>query len=239
MLPPMKEYLTITYEEFFSLLQSKSNDDLNTLTPEIINETMQPFICYGCDLPEEIQLEQNIEKEFETLHGKPLTNIKKFLEYMEKLNVIFKQYSPCKKGCSKCCFIPVLVSSLEVSLIDEYLITNGYNSKYRRKEKTINDLLSKDNNKYFGEEFNGMKCPFLKKNECIIYDVRPYVCRKHITFENNNEKCGYKAAKISLFTSVTTEKTYENIIKYYLIKNTISTSNDVIFGDIREYFCEE
>jgi len=77
MLPPMKEYLSITHEEFFSLLLSKSNGDLSTLTPEIINEAMQPFICYGFDLPEEIQLEQNIEKEFGILHDKPLTNIKK------------------------------------------------------------------------------------------------------------------------------------------------------------------
>ena len=234
----MKQYLTITHEEYFSLLQSRCNGDLSALTPEIIMETVRPFICYGFDLPEEIKIEQDIEQEFKTLSGDPLANMKKYLEDVEKINIIFKQYSPCKKGCSKCCFIPVLVSSLEVSLIEEYLNSIHNNFYYKRKEKNDNNLLTRDKGKIIGEEYNGVKCPFLRKNECFIYNVRPYVCRRYITFEDSNKKCGHKEAHISLFKSFVIENAYENIIKYYLVKNPISDSNNIIFGDIRDFFNE-
>jgi Fe-S-cluster containining protein len=110
-------------------------------------------------------------------------------------------------------------------------------TEYRRKEYTLNDLLQRGTNTFFGSEYNGKKCPFLKNRECAIYVVRPYVCRRYIIFENDNTKCGYNSDEaISQYMCGITETSYENVIKHYLAKNPAHETNNVMFGDIREYF---
>jgi Fe-S-cluster containining protein len=189
MLPPLKEYIDISQEEMFSLLRSRCDGDLSSLTPDIIKETLQPYIKHVFDLPEELDIEQNIEKKFDSLNDEPITIIKEFFQYMEEINTVFKPFSPCKKSCSKCCSIPVLVSNLEVTLIDQYLQSNIYNNIYKYKEKIRKDYSKQNKESVIGEEYTGIKCPFLKNDECIIYTVRPFVCRKYITFEDDNSKC--------------------------------------------------
>ena len=44
-----------------------------------------------------------------------------FLKYTNEINKIFKNNIPCKIGCSKCCFIHIAISELEVGLIKEYI----------------------------------------------------------------------------------------------------------------------
>jgi len=239
MFPPMKPYLDITQEEMFELLQEHCNGDITNLDPKIINETLKPYLRFAFDIPEDRKLEIKMEREFTNIHGKPSKVMKKFLKYMDSVNLIFKKYSPCKKGCSNCCFIPVKVSSLEASLIIEYLNKNVI-TNYRQKEMSINDLIKKNNYSFFGEEFNGIKCPFMKNNECIIYDARPYVCRRYITFEDDNKKCGWKEGNITLFTSYTTEKfalfTPKSVSKISKITDNIKY-HACSTGVCRSYLC--
>ena len=238
MLPPIKQFLTISQEDSLSILQSRFNGNFDALPQDKINEALQPYIESIFDIPEYIKLIGKTEKEFINLRRKPIVIMKKFLVWMGKINDILEPYKPCKKGCSHCCFIHVKVSNLEVVLIEEYL-NKKKNTGYKRKEYTINEFLQKGTNAFFGNEYNGKKCPFLKNNECAIYFIRPYVCRRYIIFENDNTKCGYNSEEaVAQFMCGITETSYENIIKHYLMKNPMADTNNVMFGDIREYFVE-
>jgi hypothetical protein len=61
--------------------------------------------------------------------GSIIPMMKKFLAYVDELNSVYQIYSPCKKGCSFCCDIPVVISDLEVILIKEYLDKNHISYK--------------------------------------------------------------------------------------------------------------
>jgi Fe-S-cluster containining protein len=63
--------------------------------------------------------------------------------------------------CHKCCG-PIIWFKIEEILIKDYIERDGI-----------------ENVKWTAEEFNknNMKCPFLKNERCIIYSVRPIVCR--------------------------------------------------------------
>jgi Fe-S-cluster containining protein len=234
----MKDSLALSQEEYFTLLRSVSNGDLSALTSEIINEAIKPYLIKVFDIPEFIELMEKMEIEFENIRGKPIANMEKLLKYMDRINDIFEPYKPCKKKCPNCCFIPVKVSGLEVIMIEKFLCKNNF-SDYKKKEYILKDMLKKTNYTIWGEEYNGKKCPFLKSDECTIYSVRPYVCRRYIIFENDNKKCGYNNNEnVCQFTSTVTETSYENVIKYYLIKNPKPKNDKVMFGDIREYFSE-
>ncbi|MGF3554848.1 MAG: YkgJ family cysteine cluster protein [Thermoplasmatota archaeon] len=65
------------------------------------------------------------------------------------------------KHCHKCCG-PIIWFKVEELLIKDYM-----------KKNKIEDV------KWTADDFkkNDMKCPFLKNDRCIIYEVRPIVCR--------------------------------------------------------------
>lgn len=65
------------------------------------------------------------------------------------------------KNCHSCCG-PIIWFKIEEILIKDYM-----------KKNKIDDV------KWTDDEFkkNNMKCPFIKNDRCIIYNVRPIVCR--------------------------------------------------------------
>lgn len=82
----------------------------------------------------------------------------------------------CKSGCSNCCFYPVMISILEGISIYQWLANHGmWSSKLKAhlqesKEQTW-DLASE-------VWLLGMyPCPFLKDDQCSVYEARPLLCR--------------------------------------------------------------
>ena len=60
---------------------------------------------------------------------------------------------------------------------------------FKTEDILMNDYMKKhniENVKWTAEEFqkNDMKCPFLKNDRCIIYQVRPIVCRLQSNIPN-------------------------------------------------------
>ena len=198
----------------------------------------------GCeyDIPKAYILEKDIDTNFQILKGKSLELMKKFYNYVDKWGETFKKYVPCKKGCPKCCKIPVAVSKMEVLIIKQYLETNRIN---RYKYILENNVENKNNNKEFvGEEYNGIKCPFFTKdNECYIYNVRPFRCRYHFVNADDNSKCGCGKEKVAVIGSYIIEKRYEEIVLYYYDRKKININYQAIdvfdlFNDIRDNFSE-
>jgi Fe-S-cluster containining protein len=232
--PPMKPELDMTREEYFSKLSKKSSDDTGLPTPEETHKSAPADdMMQALDIPEITDLGNKMEKEFETLRGKPTTHFKKLLNYLEKTNELLKPYIPCKKGCAYCCFIPVLVTGFEVALIEEYLDKNkitGYRKAARKKDGRI--FIDKDDI----TDHSGRKCPFLKNNECAIYPARPYYCRKFMSFEKDNKNCASSADEIFMFSSLAIDKSYYNILEYFLATAKANPAYNAVHGDIRDFF---
>jgi len=77
---------------------------------------------------------------------------------LKKLNNIYSKIPDfkCKNGCFLCCGSQIILP-IEAININRFLKTNGIK---RRKTQLISDY-----------------CPYLKNSRCVIYPVRPVMCR--------------------------------------------------------------
>lgn len=78
----------------------------------------------------------------------------------EKCNEIasgFSQHLKCRKGCSQCCILEAVFPVEAVSIAVEVI-----NRKIKIRTERDNGL-----------------CNFLENGLCMIYDVRPIICRTH------------------------------------------------------------
>jgi uncharacterized protein len=115
---------------------------------------------------------------------------------MDDLYSFFSQYTPCKKGCSHCCYITVSVSSLEAEFI-----------KQRTGIKRVVDFVKRD--------FFGTPCPFLNNNICSISKYRPFVCRRHNALFDNPRWCDLDLCNSFMFPQVRfseIDKSYQLIL---------------------------
>jgi len=104
--------------------------------------------------------------------------------YIKKLHDLYAEIPAFKcKGCHDCCG-PIIFGRIEGKLIRSYCRQNNIPipvSRIRWQNETT-------------EEFYPLKldCPFLKDDGCLIYPVRPYICRlqghvKKLPCKNNPE----------------------------------------------------
>lgn len=119
----------------------------------------------------EDDIQINLAKENASSRSK----LRKIYNLMADLGKVAEPYIACGKGCSSCCKMNVKISQLEANQIGE---------KIGKKAK----MLIKSKN-YSSNEFIGIACIFLKDDACTIYDVRPFVCRKHIWFDTSAYWC--------------------------------------------------
>lgn len=106
----------------------------------------------------------------------PLKKLAAIYELVDAISDHIHRSTPCKRGCSGCCHYTVSISEIEIQFIET-------NSK-KRRAKT---LLPKG-------DFHGTACPFLKNNECSVYEARPYVCRRHHSLAPDSQWCAPDAA---------------------------------------------
>jgi Fe-S-cluster containining protein len=72
----------------------------------------------------------------------------------------------CKRGCSHCCNVSVSITTPEAAYISKnaQLPMNNKDEKAKVDYKQV--------------------CPFLKNNECSIYEFRPAVCRVFVSYDD-------------------------------------------------------
>jgi Fe-S-cluster containining protein len=208
-------------------LRPYTKDEINYICTHNNAEVAQRLLAAveEFDLPAVDKLERKIEETFTIIEGKPLEIYKKFINLTDQFNILFKKYSPCKRGCGGCCIIPVQISELEKNIIKNYLEKNNEIKKYIYKKNPDEPIVVR-----------GTNCPFLENNECKIYSVRPYPCRRYISVDEecyskhkpeNEEELVYTS--IHIYSNIY----YERIINYYYNKKNI---NKMKLYDIRDFF---
>lgn len=141
------------------------------------------------------------------------TQLKKLYEYIDEVGKDYSQKSICKKGCSYCCKIPVLMSRFEA----DYIVKN---TKY---DISIN----------LKEVDKKSACPFLNENNdsCEIYEYRPLACRTFFTYDDS---LYCKEGNISHM--VQTLDNYPSDVLKILFEFLISEKSSRSIEDIRNYF---
>ena len=100
----------------------------------------------------------------------------------------------CQKGCASCCTSSVTMTNLEGGLIYDYLVSNkkGYLLDIINKnvhpsavpQYTTNEFAQcciEEKEVEENEFWDMSPCPFLEKNICTIYPVRPFGCRSFVS----------------------------------------------------------
>ncbi|MDP6574804.1 MAG: YkgJ family cysteine cluster protein [Rhodospirillales bacterium] len=85
----------------------------------------------------------------------------------------------CGEGCAYCCTgIEVHVSAFEVLRIADHVSRNLTRSDLADLVKTTKAVDAKKNSaREAGAEHPRFTCPLLVDNRCLVYDVRPFICR--------------------------------------------------------------
>lgn len=133
-------------------------------------------------------------------------------------------FTPCGKGCSYCCHIPVLVFAGEAATIASAIGRPAAKLPLRTPE-TI------DRDAHMGEP-----CPFLVDNACSIYEVRPLTCRLHHSLDASADQCNLEVPCEE--SSVPTVASFRWIELGY----ASLVYREEAVGDIRDFFpptCEK
>ena len=105
--------------------------------------------------------------------------IKKVDDKFDQIYSAEKQSFSCKKGCHACCLPDLSVSKIEKEFVKDFLNQNEEKVAQLREIESSNP-------------HNNARCSFLSAcGECVIYPVRPLICRSHgapiLIPEKNNE----------------------------------------------------
>ena len=186
-------------------------------------------------------LNQFIVTRIENINSK-LSNdeaTRKLTRLYEKLDNALKpiqKITSCKQGCNNCCHLPVLCSELENALIKEYMSKHfskdnlsEFKHKIDKNKETllrlvhINGRFMDENYKLYSSK--NISCSFLDSdNNCMIYEVRPFICRKYLVF---NEPIVCKN---------TLNKTHQYYSNYHTtVKDAIVTLNKLTYGNDFQY----
>ncbi len=124
----------------------------------------------------------------------------------------------CQQGCSHCCYVPVEVSQLE--------------ARYIAQETNIPMIELRE---IKTREPAREPCPFLKNNQCSIYQYRPLACRMFATLDDVK----YCESGNIPHAIVSTQST--SITEYLmgLFTHVSLSMKGATYADIREWFPPE
>ncbi len=171
---------------------------------------------------------------------------RKLRRLYEKLNNALKpieKVTSCKQGCNHCCFLPILSSQLENQLITDYMSESysmdklaEFNDKIKQNKDVFSQLVH-INGRFMNENYKlyaiaNIPCAFLdKNNNCSIYSVRPFICRKYLVF-NEPKICENTLNKTDQYYSPYLTKVKDSIIKL----NELTYGEDFQYKHILSWF---
>lgn len=166
--------------------------------------------------PELSDREDAIQRKLASENASSRNKLQKIYSLMTDLVKAAEPYVACSKGCSACCQMNVMISQLEANFIEK---ETGI-----KPAQLIRSVL------YSQDKFIGVPCPFLKDGSCSIYDVRPFPCRKHLSFDTSSYWCDPAHSldvKIPLVEFSGAQGAFLDIAR---------TTSGGVFADIRDFF---
>ncbi len=142
----------------------------------------------------------------------------KIYALMSDLSHVVKPFIACSEGCSDCCKMNVSISVIEAERLSA--ISRKPMAKVKHPERHPDD------------KFSGISCPFLVENMCSVYEVRPYACRAHYSFDTNAYWCHPERAhtgEMSLLLMGGARQAYDFVVINSSLRG---------FADIRDFFPE-
>lgn len=125
-------------------------------------------------------------------------------------------YVACGKGCSACCKMNVSISAIEAERLSA--------ASGRRMAALLHPIRHPE------DRYAGEACPFLVDDACSVYEVRPYACRAHYSFDTSDYWCH-------------PERAYNGEMSLLQMGGAREAYNDVVvgsrfggFADIRDFF---
>ena len=99
--------------------------------------------------------------------------------------------SACRKGCSHCCAIPVMVAENEARIIGRQIGRRP--AKVTTSTTFANALeqpgIVEEAQHAMAAKYTGVECTFLRDGECSIYEHRPLACRGQINIDRDALMC--------------------------------------------------
>lgn len=118
-----------------------------------------------------VEREDTLLKTFAKLTGSDVDKLRWLYNFMDELDQVVDQFTPCKSGCTACCHYAVEISELEIELIEA-------ETSHSRLIKPVPI-----------QSAHGCPCPLLQEGKCSVYLARPFVCRTRITLDDTAKWC--------------------------------------------------
>lgn len=89
----------------------------------------------------------------------------------------------CHGGCASCCTIRVTATAPEILLMARYIRSSPKTMEFELKRRIalVNDATRRMDEAQRMEQ--GIACPFIDCDLCVLYSVRPLACRGHASFD--------------------------------------------------------
>ena len=109
----------------------------------------------------------------------PWIRLRQVYDLLGEQNAFYEGNVACRKGCAHCCHIAVAVPKAEAEMIGMAI---------GRKPKKV--AAHKVQGHYSSQSYGyHTPCPFLKDNQCSIYENRPLACRKLVNADIDDLLC--------------------------------------------------
>ena len=116
----------------------------------------------------------------------------KLVKLVDQAAVEILPFTACRRGCSHCCHIAVLMSDVEAQRIGEAI-----------RRKPVKTGAFPADVQALQKQYFGVPCTFLKGGRCSIYEHRPLACRLHFNMADDSLFCSTAIApKDSLVPSL-------------------------------------
>lgn len=169
-----------------------------------------------------------------TIH--PFKVLITFYDIIDSACSYLKDYFSCTTNCCYCCYIKVDISKLEAELIRHTMLS--FTDSLKMKVINRIDPFVKDWNRF--RQFNSpnetlkyfqqqIPCAFLVDNRCLIYSIRPYMCRLHwVTTDPEDCKNLEKAMRWE-------NESLDNSSKVVLVNLNVVSYNSCEFKPMQEW----
>lgn len=126
-------------------------------------------------------------------------------------------HTPCKKGCSACCYMAVAITSHEAQRISK-----AYNIPMEKVRGSYDQ-------KALVKRYVACKCPFLEHGVCQIYDARPDACRGFFNLSSFPELC-------DVITYAGSDVPSVDLSQFWYLASAVAALSGEEAADIREFF---